>query len=560
MFTCLFAPNRRRVHAFVVPLVLVVTAGVGRAAEPAPAPTWDAEAARHLLSRAAFGGSPEEATRLAALPLEEAVDSLLDDAAAVKPPARPEWVRDVWINGGRRWSDMSREEYLIVLRRNSSRNAEELNDLRAWWLQEMITSPAPLRENMTLFWHGHFTSATGKVNSFTQAFYQQNETYRRYALGNFREFLEAVTLDPAMMAYLDLERSNKAHPNENYAREMMELFTLGRGNYAEKDVQEVARALTGWTLDAPPGAVRIQRPTLPENLQFASITRDGMVPTFLPEQHDDGDKTILGQTGRFGVKEVLDLIVRQPACGRHLADRMIDYFGAYDPDGKLAERMAAAFRDSKYEIRPMLKVLFTSAEFYAPQARGSEIKSPVRLLAGACRDLRLEGVATPSLAELTAPMTQELFNPPTVKGWPSGPGWISASTLPLRYRLGEALVDGKAPAEPDPLGRPRLMALSRDPDKAQVTMKRLQAIDRERKQEQEQGGLKVRFDPSRLFPKGAPEDPEELADALLARLIVTKVRPATREAIVEACRSVPAADRPALAARLILASPEYQME
>ena len=556
----LFPPHGRKFRPFVLVLSLAVMAGAARAAEPAKAPVWDADAARHLLSRAAFGGSPEEADRLAAMPLEEAVDLLLDEAAAAQPPARPEWVRDVWINGGRRWSDMSREEYLIVLRRNSTRNAEELNDLRAWWLQQMIASTAPLRENMTLFWHGHFTSATAKVFSFTQGFYQQNETFRRHAMGNFRELLEAVTLDPAMMAYLDLERSNKAHPNENYARELMELFTLGVGNYTEKDVQEVARALTGWTLDAPPGSVKVERPTAPENLQFASITRDGMVPTFVADQHDDSEKTVLGQTGRFGVKEVLDRIVHQPACGRHLAGRLIDYFGADDSEGKLRERMAGAFHENKYEIRPMLKVLFTSPEFYAPQARGAKVKGPVRLLVGACRDLRLEGTATPSLAELTAPLGQELFNPPTVKGWPSGTAWISASTLPLRYRLGEALVEGKGPELPEPLGRLRLMAVSRDPAQGQATIKRLQAIDRERKQEQAQAGLKVCFSPSQLFPKGPPEDPQELADALLKRLVVTKVRPATHDALVAACRSIPPAERPALAARLILASPEYEME
>jgi uncharacterized protein (DUF1800 family) len=533
----------------------------GFAVADAPAaPTWDESAARHLLSRATFGGSPEEAKRLAAMSLAKAVDSLLDEAAAVKPPKRPEWVRDVWINGGRRWSDMSAEEYLIVFRRSNARNAQEIANLRAWWLQQMITTKAPLRENMTLFWHGHFTSATGKVNGFSQAFYQQNETYRRHALGNFRDFLEAVTLDPAMMAYLDLERSSKAHPNENYARELLELFTFGVGNYTEKDIQEIARAFTGWILDAPPGSVKVNRPTAPDRLQFPSITRDGMVPTFVPEQHDDGEKTVLGKTGRFGVKEVLDLIVRQPACGRHLASRLIDYFGANDPDGTLRDRMAEAFREGKYEIRPMLKVLFTSPEFYAPAARGSKVKGPVRLLVGGCRDLRLEGEATPSLVQLTVPLGQELFNPPTVKGWPSGTTWISASTLPLRYRLGEALVEGKAPAEPEPLGRLRLMAVSRDAAQAEATIKRLQAIDRERKEQQAQGGLKVRFDPARLFPKGLPEEPEELADALLSRLVVTKVRPATRGAIVTACRSVPPDERPALAARLLLASPEYQME
>jgi uncharacterized protein (DUF1800 family) len=553
-------PRGHMFRSLVVLLFLAVPRDAARAAEPAKAPVWDAAAARHLLSRAAFGGTPEEAARLAALPLERAVDLLLEEAAAAKPPARPEWVRDVWINGGRRWSDMSAEEYLIVFRRHNARNAQEIADLRAWWLQQMITTQTPLRENMTLFWHGHFTSATGKVNGFSQAFYQQNETYRRHALGNFRRFLEAVTLDPAMMAYLDLERSSKAHPNENYARELLELFTLGVGNYTEKDIQEIARAFTGWTLDAPPGSVKVNRPTAPDRLQFPSITRDGMVPTFVPEQHDNGEKTVLGRTGRFGIQEVLDLIVQQPACGRHLAGRLIDYFGASDPEGRLRERMAQVFRESKYEVRPMLHVLFTAPEFYAPAARGSKVKGPVRLLVGACRDLRLEGEATPSLAQLTVPLGQELFNPPTVKGWPSGTAWISASTLPLRYRLGEALVEGKAPAEPEPLGRLRLMAVSRDAAQAAATIKRLQAIDRERKEQQAQGGLKVHFNVARLFPKGPPQDPEELADALLTRLVVTKVRPTTREAIVTACRTVSPAERPALAARLILASPEYQME
>ena len=154
--------------------------------------------------------------------------------------------------------------------------------LASWWLQEMISTPTPLREEMTLFWHGHFTSATGKLFSFSQAFYQQNQTWRKHALGNFRQFLEAVTLDPCMIGYLDMERSNKAHPNENYARELLELFSLGVGNYTEKDILEVARAFTGWDLDAPPGSVKVDRPTAPDRLQFPSITRDGMVPRFRP--------------------------------------------------------------------------------------------------------------------------------------------------------------------------------------------------------------------------------------------------------------------------------------
>jgi len=561
---CRHLPSQRR-HLFcpllfLLSLALFVSAACVARGEQPVKPPWDAAAARHLLSRACLGGTPENAERLAALRLENAVESLLDDAVAARPPTRPEWVRDVWINTGRRWSDMSAEEYLIVFRRSNARQAREIADLRAWWLQEMITTKAPLREAMTLFWHGHFTSATGKVNSFTQAFYQQNETWRKHALGNFLTFLEAVTLDPCMMAYLDMERSNKAKPNENYARELLELFTLGVGNYSEKDIKEVARALSGWTLDAPKGSVKVERPTAPDRLQFPSITRDGMVPTFVPEQHDAGEKTVLGQKGRFGVKEVLDIIVRQKACGEHLAGRLIGYFGAHDPEGQLRERMAEAFRAGKCEIRPMLKVLFTSPEFYAAEARGAKVKGPVRLLVGACRDLGLEGEATPGLAQLTVTLGQELFNPPTVKGWPAGAAWISASTLPLRYRLGEVLVEGKLPEQPEPLGRLRLMAVSRDPAQAEATIKRLQALDQERKQMQTQDGLKVRFSAKQLFPKGEPKEAEALADALLRRLVVTKVRKATWDAVVEACRSSETADQVALAVRLILASPEYQME
>ena len=558
MCRSLHASIRPRNYPLALLSLLLMT--VAAAADQSGKPVWDAKAATHLLSRTSFAASPKEAARLAALPLDRAVQQLLDEAAAAQPPKRPSWVRDQWINGGRRWSDMSAEEYLIILRRNSTRNRVELADLKAWWLQQMIDAKAPLREQMTLFWHGHFTSGTNKVFSLAQGFYQQNETWRKHALGNFRDFVEAVTLDPAMMSYLDLERSNKTHPNENYARELMELFTLGVGNYTEKDVLEVARALTGWTLDAPPGTVIVKRPTAPDRLVFPSITREGLVPTFVPQWHDDGDKTIFGHSGRFGLKETLDAIVAQPACGRHLAGKLISYFGAHDPEGKLRERMALAFRSGKYEIRPMLEVLFTAPEFYAREARGNQIKGPVRLLVGACRDLRLQVKATPALAQFTAPLGQELFNPPTVKGWTAGKSWITASTLALRCRLGEMLVEGKEITGTEPLGRLRLMALSQDPKQAAATTKRLMEIDAERAEMEKKDGLQVRFDAGRLVAAKTADNPEKLVDALLERMVVAKVRSLTRATLIDACTAVPAADRPALVVRLILASPEYQLE
>jgi len=537
--------------------VMLLAATASRAAD-APTPVWNEAAARHLLSRTSFGGTPEQAKQLAEKPLHQAVKELLDTAAVAKPPVRPDWVRNTWVNYNRRYSDMSAEEYLVILRRNGTRNQAELNDLKAWWLSQMVHTDTPFREQMTLFWHGHFTSATGKLPNFTQAFYQQNETWRKYAMGNFRTFLEAVTLDPCMMCYLDMEESDKAHPNENYARELLELFTLGVGNYQEKDILEVARALTGWTLDQPEGDVRVKRETDPTRAR--SVLRDGLVPKFVPERHDAGEKSILGKTGKFGMKEVLDIIVNHPACGRHIATRLIAFYGAHDPKGELKDRMAKAFVDSKFEIRPMLEVLFTSPEFYAPEAVGTQVKSPVRLLVGTLRELKHDGPITPAVAALTTPLGQELFNPPTVKGWPSGTAWISASTLSLRYRLGEPLVDGVLPSGTDPLGRLRQTVLSSDPVQAAATTRRLLQIDEERRDMARGEGIKLTLDPAHIVDKALLDNPEKLADAILARMISGKVRPATREAVRDICREAATGERVQLAVKLILASPDYQME
>jgi uncharacterized protein (DUF1800 family) len=538
---------------------MLLAVAVGKAADPVPAAvTWDEAAARHLLSRACFGGTPEQAKAVAAVPLERAVDRLLDEAAGAEGPGRPEWVRDVWVNTLRRYSDMPREEYLVTFRRTSTRNDEELLDLKARWVRQMARSPAPLRENLTLFWHGHFTSASRTMFAVSQAFYHQNQTWRKHAAGNFRTFLEAATLDPGMMIYLDMEESEKTNPNENYARELLELFALGVGNYTEKDIREIARSLTGWVLDAPAGTVKPDRPTSPETAR--SLRRDGLVPTFVPARHNTGEKTVFGKTGRYGVKEVIDLVVSHPACGPHVAGRLIDYFGAHDPKGALKARMAKAFVESRYEIRPMLRVLFTSPEFYAAEARGNRVKSPIRLLVGACRDFDLQGEITPSLAQAIVPLGQELFNPPTVKGWPSGNEWITATTLALRYRLGELLLDGKPLTGTQPLGRVRGTLIPRAPAEAEKTIARLLALDAEKADSTGKDGIKVRFEPERVVPKGLADDPEKLVDHLSARVLVVKPRAATRDAIVAACKAVPAADRAKLAARLILASPEYQVE
>ncbi len=516
----------------------------------AKAPVWDAPAAAHLLSRAAFGATPREIARLTAMPLPKAVDTLLDEAAAAPMPPRPGWVKDVWTNEmlfPRDQPPPPQDKLDEVFYRWFA----EIDELRAWWFNEMVTTPGPLREVMTLFWHGHFTSATDKAY-ISQVMYEQNTTLRRHALGNVRALVGAITIDPAMMIYLDLEDSDKARANENYARELLELFTMGVGSYTETDIKEVARALTGWTLQAPPGTPKQAKddPTLDR-----LYTREGLVPTFVPGRHDTGPKTIFGRTASFGTDPVLDWIVEQPAAGLFVAGKLIEFFGAADPKGTLRTRLAAVFVKEKYEIRPVLRALLTSPEFYAPASRGSLIKGPVALLAGAWRQLELEGRPTPALTRMTAAMGQELFYPPNVKGWPGARFWIGAGTLAVRYHVADALLDGKIPAGLTPPGPSRFTVFPRDPGPRREMIARYLADEAK----QRKSDLDVRFDPAKLFPQGPPSEPPALVDALLRRLVVTKVRPTTRAGLVEACKAVPAAARTMLGVRLVLASPEYQM-
>jgi len=519
--------------------------------------TWDEAAARHLLSRACLGGTPEQARALAAMPLNEAVDRLLAEASAAPAASRPPWARDVWVNKLRRYSDMPREEYLVTFRRASSRCDREIIDLKTAWMSRMCGGPSPLLENMTLFWHGHFTTATSKLFAASQAQEQQLATWRRHALGNFRQFLAAATLDPAMMIYLDMEGSERTNPNENYARELLELFSLGVGNYTEADIRGIARALTGYSLDAPRGVVKPDRPTSPSTAR--SMARDGLVPTFNPASHDNGAKAIFGKTGTFKLDDVLDLVVAHPACGNHLAGRLVDHFGAHDPRGALRARMAQIFRETRGEIRPMVRELLVSDEFLSPLSRGNRVKGPVRLIVGACRDLGISGGIPASFPRASAILGQDLFNPPTVKGWPQGDEWITATSLSLRQRLGSVIVDGGDLGDAKPLGRVRGTLVPREPAEAGKLIERLLALDREKAALSEPPSTPI-VDKDALGKIAGNGDAAKITDRILFQMLVIPPRQATREAIAKALETCPAADRPCLAAKLAIASPEYQLE
>lgn len=519
-----------------------------------PVVTWDASAASHLLSRTHFGGTPKQGEQFAARPLSDIVEHLIEEAKLAAAPPKPSWVRDPWVNTERVYPETTPMERMENHRKAGERQTRERNELRCWWLDQMIRTPAPLREVMTLFWHGHFTTEAKRM-FVAQPLYTQNAAQRTHALGKFRDLLEAMTLDAAMMMYLNMEDSNAKKPNENFARELLELFTVGIGNYGEKDIKEVARALTGWTLDAPEGAKK--RPTVAD--AGRSFCRDGLVPTFVKEKHDAGEKTILGKTGKFGAKEVLDIVAAHPATAKFVCGKMVAYFGVSDPKNELRARMTASFTKSDGDIAQVVSILLTAPEFYAAESRGTLIKSPVHLLVGTCRVLNLDVTATPSLAQLTAAMGQELFNPPNVKGWPGGRDWISAGTLAVRYHLPEALFDGKEPDGFEPIATDRNFALPADDKARRELIARIQDFDKKRRAERKKDGFKVAFDPAKALDGAVPDKAEPLVDTLMARMVVVPPRAETRTALVEAVAVAPADERVALACRLILTTPEYQL-
>lgn len=519
----------------------------------------DEQTAAHLLSRAAFGHTPQQIGRFAGLTRDAAAEALLVDASWAPMPRAPDWVREPWVNTQRGWADTTPDELADNHGRTGARYAEEMEKLRAWWLAEMIATPGPLRETMTLFWHGHFPSGYEKVR-ISQSLYQQNATLRRHALGNFRALLGAVLTDSAMMLYLDLEDADAEHYNENLARELCELFTLGVGHYSETDVREIARALTGWTLDASPGTVKSSRP---ESQKIGrAFRRDGLHATFVPEKHDTGVKTILGRTGRFDLYGVAGLLADHPATAEHVARKLIAFFGASDPEGALTQHLAAVFREhaeSPTQIADVVRVLLSAPQFYAEASRATQIKSPVRLLVGAARQLELDIAPTPDLVRYVDALGQTLFEPPNVQGWPGGRMWLNAGKMAVRFHLGSVLLDGTVPAGLSPLADPRGYPRARgEPVRTRDTLPAPNSREAAW-QPKHESGLHSRLLPERLFPHGVPAETEGIVDTLTARLLVRPLAAEARGAIVAATRA--AAPRRAVheAARLLLAAAEYQM-
>jgi uncharacterized protein (DUF1800 family) len=291
----------------------------------------------------------------------------------------------------------------------------------------MLASPSPLTERMTLFWHNHFATSQQKVR-MGQLMYRQNVLLRREALGNFATLLHAVARDPAMLVYLDNAGSRAAAPNENFAREVMELFTLGEGRYGERDVKEAARAFTGWSLDR-------------ESLEF--VDRRAW--------HDAGQKTVLGRSGRFDGDAVIDLLLARPETAELIAAKLWREFVSPRPDAAEVQRWAQRFRDARYEVKPLIETILVSDAFWAQGNRASLIKSPVDLVVGTLRTFEIRPEDLRPAAFAAAALGQNPFSPPNVKGWPGGEAWIDSATLLGRKQFLERLFRGSDPLPNPPL-------------------------------------------------------------------------------------------------------------
>ncbi|MBV9122141.1 MAG: DUF1800 domain-containing protein [Planctomycetes bacterium] len=360
---------------------------------------WSLKWAGHLYRRAAFGARWEELQQA----LQEGPTAAIDRLLA----------------GGPDLAEFNEDMDLTIKGLSKDTDSSALNEHQAVWLYRMINTPYPLQERLTLFWHNHFATSIAKVH-LPGLMQKQNELLRKYALGHFRPLLLEISRDPAMLIWLDSNSNIKGHANENYAREVMELFTLGFGNYTEKDVQEGARAFTGWH-------------TAGGEFVFNEV------------QHDGGVKTFLGQTGSWDGQDIVRILLEQPAAARFLTAKLYRFFISETeaPPERLLEPLAEQFRRSDYDIAGVVRTILHSRLFFSEYAYRQRVKSPVEYVVGLVRALEGDEVAPRNLANVMDGLGQTLFAPPNVKGWDGGKAWLNSATLLARHNLAWSLVGGE---------------------------------------------------------------------------------------------------------------------
>ena len=356
--------------------------------------TWNKTSAAHLLSRTLFGYTKNDLDFALSLPLDDYVDNyLLKSTTENTTPG-------FWVNDSDYYNKFVRGR-----------------ELSYWWYNLMLTQKHSLREKMVLFWHNHFVSELTKVK-LPQLMYWQNKLFRDYAFGNFKELTKKVAIDPAMLIYLDGTLNRKEDPNENFARELLELFTIGIGNYTEQDIVEGAKALTGWRVD-------------------------GLKSYFTESRFDNSVKTFMGHTGNFNYEQLIDIIFTKEETSKFICRKLYKEFVYFEPNETVVNELATILRNNNYELKPVLSVLLKSSLFHDPQIIGAKIKSPVEFIITAAKQFNVKNPDYENL-RLTAKDTgQTLFAPPNVAGWEGDKAWITTNTLPERNTFTDNLIEKK---------------------------------------------------------------------------------------------------------------------
>jgi len=363
---------------------------------------WNEVNAKHLLSRTMYGFKRVDVDFALSITLDNFVDNYL--LKINTPPSPP----NSWVNDLPDWN-------------NTQGNIVKYMELGIWHYELMRTESYSLSEKLVNFLSNHFVSEAEKVE-IPQYQYIQNALFREFAFGNFKELTKKVTIDPAMLIYLDGEYNTKYEPNENYARELLELFTIGIGNYTEQDIRNAARALTGWYYD-------------------------GLSSSLDTENHDSEIKEFMGQSGNFGYSDIVDVIFSKDETAKFICRKLYKEFVYYNPDEIIITELANIFRNNNYEIKPVLSAIFKSDHFYNDQMIAAKIKSPDELIIGAFKQFNIESINYLYIGRVAEKLQQLAFSPPDVRGWEGQRKWISTSTVPLRNDFTDSIFTGKSVLE-----------------------------------------------------------------------------------------------------------------
>lgn len=465
---------------------------------------------QHLMWRAGCGLTPTQYTQLGDKTHLQVVDQLFSEAKNIYPIAlEPE---DLVGKAEFRKASKEQKKELKKLARKRIKN------INHECLRRLAFEKGELREKMVIFWHNHFSSFT----IFPGWVLKQNNLIRENALGNFRDLLMGVSKNPVMLTYLNNQQNKKGHPNENFAREVMELFTLGRGNYSEKDIQEAARAFTGWTT------------TLKGEFEFQAFN------------HDDGEKNFFGKTGKFKGEDIIDMILEKRETAQFITTKIYKEFVNEEANPEHIETLAKNFYESDYNIESLKREIYTSGWFYDEKNIGSKVKSPVELLTGLMKSFNLEFNDANSLIKVEKIMGQVLFNPPNVAGWPGGLNWIDSSSLMFRLRMAEFIFNNaEIDYEPE--------------EDVGMEMGEVSMQMNERPGKLRGGKISVKTDITEFLTRFGAYNETELFDKLADYLIVHHQTPLDRKVIEKHLRQGNKAERITALTVMMLSTPQYQL-